>query len=258
MEKGDKKHEHSSDSDVDTSEVNDDVQQPRKKTSKDKSKFNRKTRKKHKTTPKSFKKKDPIGDRLSNASDLPSEYHSDHTTEYDSPEETVIVTQDGQLGIAHFSLVKKSRCKKSIKCPVCRQDFNSTHLHNKHMRDKHSTFHYACSKDGCGKEFNTRNTAYKHVQKHYLLRFGSSMCDKRCDNSRITLKLTWEKARFLVPGQNARRCLHVIRTCSNICKHIQTRSFSVKFVIQQKQTRNTCSQPTVIWDNIKRFPWGWL
>ena len=111
--------------------------------------------------------------------DLPSEYHSDHTTEYDSPEETVIVTQDGQLGIVHFSLVKKSRCKKSIKCPICGQDFDSTCLHNKHMRDKHPTFHYACSKDGCEKEFNTRNAAYKHVQKHYFLCFGCSMCGKR-------------------------------------------------------------------------------
>ena len=75
--------------------------------------------------------------------------------------------------------MKKATSKKSIKCPVCDQDFDSTRLHNKHMRDKHPHFHYACSKDSCGKQFCTRNAAYKHVQRHYLLRFGCTMCDRR-------------------------------------------------------------------------------
>ena len=47
------------------------------------------------------------------------------------------------------------------------------------MKEKHPDFKFSCSKPDCGKEFNTRNAAYKHVQTHYLLRLGCTMCDRR-------------------------------------------------------------------------------
>ena len=48
-----------------------------------------------KKKPKNLTEADPIGDRLSNASHLPSEYHSDKSEEYHSPPETVIETAEG-------------------------------------------------------------------------------------------------------------------------------------------------------------------
>ena len=124
--KTDNKQEHSSsDSGVGTS-----LEDGPKSSDQKNNRYNLRNRKKCKKIPKNLKEPDPIGDRLTDASDLPSEYHSDHSTEYESPAENVIDTKVGQLGIVHFGLVKKPKVTKTIKCPVCKeqeaQEFDST------------------------------------------------------------------------------------------------------------------------------------
>ena len=66
---------------------------------------------------------------------------------------------------------------KSVKCPVCMEDFRSTRQHNKHMKKKHPNFMYHCSE--CESEFHTFNACYKHTQKHFKLKYGCDTCNQR-------------------------------------------------------------------------------
>ena len=126
---------------------------------------------------------DPIGSHLSDASPLPSEYETDKTEDYSSDEEIVkkpdktIQTEGGALGISFYGIRKKKKVMKSVKCPVCTEDFRSTSQHNKHMKKKHPNFMYHCSE--CEREFHTFNACYKHTQKHYKLKYGCDSCEQR-------------------------------------------------------------------------------
>ena len=136
---------------------------------------NRNDGKKQRTAaPNSLKEADPIGDHLSDASQLPENFNSDHSSSYDEPEDLKIPTKKGQLGIQFRGIVKRKKELKPVKCIVCEEEHRSIRKLNKHIAENHPDFKYDCAE--CPRRFDTYNACYKHEQSHFEFKYGCSYC----------------------------------------------------------------------------------
>ena len=126
--------------------------------------FSRKNRE-HKwyATPTDLKEEDPIGDHLSNPSEV-DDPKSDHASDYHTEDEKnieTIETKAGALAIARHGLRKPERKVKKITCPVCKDVIYTQKRMNLHMREKHPKFNFQCSM--CQALFKSYNATYYHT-----------------------------------------------------------------------------------------------
>ena len=129
------------------------------------------------SAPKNLKEKDPLKENMPEENFSEPEQHSDHSSDYDSPSEAEIKTENGQLTVTQHGIKKRVKKDKSVVCPVCDSMQKSQRQLNIHMKAEHPTFKFHCG--DCKKEYSHYNACYKHiVHTHYQARHPCDRCKK--------------------------------------------------------------------------------